>query len=987
MARDDTALVGARASALIDILANDSDAEGAVTLANLPAASDLGVALSLDPATGRVLYDPRGLSAAVALPAGATLADGFAYTVRDSFGQEATARVSITLSGANDAPVANADAAATDEDTATAIAVLANDTDPDTGTVLSVASVQATSLRGAAVTVLADGRVRYDPTVSAFLQQLGAGQSAEDRFAYTVADGAGGAAEATVTVTVGGRNHLPVLLSARTGEDAAVVVSVPGGAATAALNGVRGGRATVVGGQLRYDPTPSAALQALQPGGAASDAVRFAGVTALGEAFAGTLAVVVEGANDAPRAAALAADTGADAVLFLDPLPRATDRDAGAVLSLGALPAMTSALGAAVSVEPGGRLRYDPTASATLRALVLDELVEDRFGYTVADEHGAVSTATATVRVAGKAPPPPIALPPREVSEDAALLFAPGVAGMTLVSVNPLTAQGFAASLRSGQVSFDPTRIAALQALRDGESLADTITLTLRDAMGRLRQGQVAVTVLGANDAPVAANDRATAWDNAAAAFNVRVNDRDADAGETLAVGLPLGRSDLGAALSVDADGRVVYDPTGNAALRNLATGASVADRFSYTLTDAAGASSTAFVDVTVTGRNDAPLAVADSAETDEGTAITIAVLANDVDRDGPTLSVSLTHATSHLGARLARNGDGSVFFDPRGVPRFEELAEGEALEDRFFYTVSDGAGGRATAVVLVRVVGRNGAPAARDDAAATNEDAPINIRVLSNDRDPDRGTVLAVSLPAGATSALGAALSVNADGTVRYDPRGVLDMLALGETAEDSFSYTVSDGRGGTATATARVSVAGRNDRPVAAPDALAGFSRDAVRFSVLANDRDPDRGAPPALLFVGARSRLGATVAANADGTVRWDPAGSPALSRLADGATLTDSFTYVIVDSAGARSIGAATVTVTGGRAPIAPAAAPLVDLSAAASLLREAPPPPPPGRRAAPRPPAWQVGFVADGAAGAAPADPNTGLLITLPSAAA
>ncbi len=99
------------------------------------------------------------------------------------------------------------------------------------------------------------------------------------------------------------------------------------------------------------------------------------------------------------------------------------------------------------------------------------------------------------------------------------------------------------------------------------------------------------------------------------------------------------------------------------------------------------------------------------------------------------------------------------------------------------------------------------------------------------------------------------------------------------------------------------------------------------------------------------------------------------------------LTDTFSYTIVDAAGGRSTGTATVVVTGGRAPLAPAAAPLVDLSAPALLLGEEAPPPPSGRRALPRGPSWQAGFVADGAAGGVPADPNKNLLITLPSAAA
>ncbi|WP_238368650.1 cadherin-like domain-containing protein, partial [Mesobacterium pallidum] len=71
-----------------------------------------------------------------------------------------------------------------------------------------------------------------------------------------------------------------------------------------------------------------------------------------------------------------------------------------------------------------------------------------------------------------------------------------------------------------------------------------------------------------------------------------------------------------------------------------------------------------------------------------------------------------------------------------------------------------------------------------------TNEDTPALIDVadlLANDSDPDGGT-LAVSGVA-ATSTLGAALTLNLDGTITYDPTGsaTLDALSQGDRVEDS--------------------------------------------------------------------------------------------------------------------------------------------------------------------------------------------------------
>ena len=71
----------------------------------------------------------------------------------------------------------------------------------------------------------------------------------------------------------------------------------------------------------------------------------------------------------------------------------------------------------------------------------------------------------------------------------------------------------------------------------------------------------------------------------------------------------------------------------------------------------------------------------------------------------------------------------------------------------------------------------------------------------------------------------LGALLTMNAGGTFDYDPNGQFENLGLGETASDTFTYTIDDGRGqpnSTDTATVTVTINGRNDQPIAQDDAL---------------------------------------------------------------------------------------------------------------------------------------------------------------------
>jgi Ca2+-binding RTX toxin-like protein len=101
-----------------------------------------------------------------------------------------------------------------------------------------------------------------------------------------------------------------------------------------------------------------------------------------------------------------------------------------------------------------------------------------------------------------------------------------------------------------------------------------------------------------------------------------------------------------------------------------------------------------------------------------------------------------------------------------------------------------------------------------------TDEDTAITIPsadILGNDTDID-GDVLVIAAVE-ATSVAGAAVTLNGDGSVFYDPAvsAILDVLAEGEAYVDTFSYTVSDGNGGIDTATVSVTLIGINDGPPA--------------------------------------------------------------------------------------------------------------------------------------------------------------------------
>jgi VCBS repeat-containing protein len=200
----------------VNVLANDTDPENDVlSVSAFDATSAKGATISLN-ADGTLKYDPTTSAMLNALAVGEMTTDTFTYAVTDGTSTSMPTTVTITVTGLNDPPTAVNDTAGTDEDTAININVLANDTDPDTSDMLTVSAFDATSAKGATLTRNADGTLKYDPTTSATLNGLAAGDTTTDTFSYTASDGNGGTSTATVTITVTGVNDPPVFTSATT---------------------------------------------------------------------------------------------------------------------------------------------------------------------------------------------------------------------------------------------------------------------------------------------------------------------------------------------------------------------------------------------------------------------------------------------------------------------------------------------------------------------------------------------------------------------------------------------------------------------------------------------------------------------------------------------------------------------------------------------------------------------------------------------------
>jgi VCBS repeat-containing protein len=232
----------------------------------------------------------------------------------------------------------------------------------------------------------------------------------------------------------------------------------------------------------------------------------------------------------------------------------------------------------------------------------------------------------------------------------------------------------------------------------------------------------------------------------------------------------------------------------------------------------------------TVTGRNDDPAAGGDRIAVREVGTRVLAVRANDRDVDGDALEI--VSWTAPLAGSVSRNSDGNLVFDPG--EDFRHLGAGETAQVSFSYTVSDGQGGTDTTSVTLQVVGRNDAPVAVRDRIAVNEVGEQVLALRANDRDVD-GDVLQIL---DWTPPLEGSAFLNSAGDLVFDPGEDFRALGAGETATVSFFYTVSDGQGGTDTASVTLEVIGSgtfsSPPKTASTSGILGFNQQAVSLSI---------------------------------------------------------------------------------------------------------------------------------------------------------
>lgn len=138
----------------------------------------------------------------------------------DTAGNFVETAVAVAVTNVNEAPAANPDSAAVNEDAATAnlwAQLLSNDSDPDAGDSVTIQSVDTSASAGSVIFDSATQTLQYVADADAF-DYLATGATVIDTFTYTIVDEGGLTRTATVSVTVTAIND-GITVSAGNGND------------------------------------------------------------------------------------------------------------------------------------------------------------------------------------------------------------------------------------------------------------------------------------------------------------------------------------------------------------------------------------------------------------------------------------------------------------------------------------------------------------------------------------------------------------------------------------------------------------------------------------------------------------------------------------------------------------------------------------------------------------------------------------------------
>ncbi|WP_325436430.1 retention module-containing protein [Pseudomonas nitroreducens] len=877
------------------LAATDAD-DGAKLTYTLDKTAPAGFSVDAD---GKWSFD-ASVSEYQHLKAGATQTIQVPFTVTDEHGATSSSSLTITITGTNDAPVAQAASAAGTEDKLSFGKLVA--TDVDDGAKLSFS---LNDKAPAGFTLLKDGTWAFNGLNPAY-QSLAAGETKVLSIDYTVTDEHGATSTNTLTLTVTGTNDTPIALPSLTfvREDAQIsgelkAIDVDNGAQlTFSLNQAAPAGLTLGSdGKWSFDAS-DAAYQHLKAGAVQVINVPYTVTDEHGASTQSSLVITVTGTNDAPRADAATAAAVEDQVSKGQ--LTATDVDDGAKLSFS----VSGNPPAGFTLKTDGSWTFDGKNPA-YQSLAEGETKDIVVKYIVTDEHGATDTQTLTITVTGTNDPAVIGgVASVSVNETDAPITTGGQLTVTDVDgAASFQAQSNVAGLHGTfNLGTDGTWTyvanSAFNELKVGDQLTDTFTVKAADGTST----SVTVTINGTNDAPVASADVASTEENTV--LNGQVPAASDVDGTVVSYQLATDVAQGKGTLTFNANGSYTFNP--GTAFDHLAAGASENVTFTYQAKDNNGAlSDPQTITITVTGTNDKPVAFADAQTTEENTVLDGQVpVATDV--DGTIAGYQLATDVAQGKGSLTFNSDGSYTFNPGSD--FDHLAAGQSENVTFTYQAKDNNGALSDPqTITITVTGTNDAAVitGQTSGSANETDAPVTLGGKLDVTDVDGpASFQAQSNVAG----LHGTFNLGTDGTWTYVANSAFNELKVGDQLTDTFTVKAADGTSTSVT----VTINGTNDAPVASAD-VASTEENTVLNGQVPAASDVDGTVVSYQLATDVAQGKG-TLTFNANGSYTFNP--GTAFDHLAAGASENVTFTYQAKDNNGALSDPqTVTITVTG------------------------------------------------------------------------
>ncbi|MCG8069862.1 MAG: VCBS domain-containing protein, partial [Candidatus Thiodiazotropha taylori] len=826
------------------------------------------------------------------LGAGETETLDIPVVVSDDQGSTAETTLTITVTGTNDAPVAEAEQVAVDEGNFISGQLEAGDVDLAEGSALSFSTTS--EIEG--LTLNEDGSYSFD---ASSYQSMGEGETESIEVPVTVTDDQGATAETTLTITVMGTNDNPVA-------EAQEISAEEGGLLTGQLQASDidlaqsadlsfSTSSEVEGLTLYQDGSYSfdaSSYQSLGEGETATFEVPVVVTDDQGAAAETTLTITVTGTNDAPGVDAQ--QTAVEEGAFVKGQLKADDVDLaeGSSLSFS-----TSSEVEGLTLHEDGSYSFDATSYQSLGE---GETESIEVPVTVTDDQGATAETTLTITVTGTNDVPIAEAQELTVDEgglltgqlqagDVDLAEGASLSFTTVSEVEGLTLN------EDGSYSFDAS---SFQSLGAGEVQTIEVPITVTDDQGVPDETTLTITVTGTNDAPVAEAEQVTVDEGAFIKGQLEAGDADLAEGSTLSFSTV---SEI-EGLTLNEDGSYSFDTS---SYQSLGEGETANFEVPVVVTDDQGAAAETTLMITVTGTNDAPVAEAQETSVEEGAFVKGQLKADDVDlAEGSTLSFS----TSSEVEGLTLNEDGSYSFD---ASSYQSLSAGEAETIDVPVSVTDDQGATAETTLTITVTGTNDAPVAEAEQVALDEGAFVKGQLEAGDVDLAEGSSLSFS-----TSSEVEGLTLYQDGSYSFDASSY-HSLGEGETATFEVPVVVTDDQGAAAETTLTITVTGTNDAPVAKAQQTAVEEGAFVKGQLKAGDVDLAEGST--LSFSTSSEVEGLTL--YEDGSYSFDASSYQSLSA---GETQSIEVPVSVSDDQGATAETTLTITVTGTNdAPVAEA----------------------------------------------------------------